>query len=104
MWAVNFLAELAKINKQSKQKGAMVVGLHGDLGSGKTTFTQAVARGLGISERVTSPTFVIMKTYEWQGLPLPKSKGNPQKFFFSFFKRIDDPEKITNQEKTASEG
>src|ERR1035437_9955153 len=44
--------------------GAMVVGLCGSLGSGKTAFTQAVAQTLGVKEQVTSPTFVIMKIYE----------------------------------------
>ena len=43
---------------------ATIVGLYGNLGSGKTTFTQAVARELGIKETVTSPTFVIEKFYE----------------------------------------
>ena len=41
----------------------IVVGLEGNLGSGKTTFTQTVARELGVVEQVTSPTFVIQKTY-----------------------------------------
>ncbi|PCI29009.1 tRNA (adenosine(37)-N6)-threonylcarbamoyltransferase complex ATPase subunit type 1 TsaE [Candidatus Wolfebacteria bacterium] len=44
--------------------GATVVGLAGDLGSGKTTFVQAVAEALGVGETVTSPTFVIMKVYK----------------------------------------
>lgn len=43
---------------------ATVVGLYGNLGAGKTTFTQAVARELGITEPTTSPTFVIEKLYE----------------------------------------
>ncbi len=43
---------------------AIVVGLYGNLGSGKTTFTQYVARELEIKEVVTSPTFVIEKLYE----------------------------------------
>ena len=42
---------------------ALVVGLYGNLGAGKTAFTQAVARELGIQEIVTSPTFVIEKIY-----------------------------------------
>jgi tRNA threonylcarbamoyladenosine biosynthesis protein TsaE len=42
---------------------AIVVALHGDLGAGKTTFTQTLARTLGVTESVTSPTFVIMKGY-----------------------------------------
>ena len=37
--------------------------LTGDLGAGKTTFTQGVANGLGINERVISPTFNILKCY-----------------------------------------
>ncbi len=41
-----------------------MLALRGDLGAGKTTFTQALARELGISENVTSPTFVIMKIYD----------------------------------------
>jgi tRNA threonylcarbamoyladenosine biosynthesis protein TsaE len=43
---------------------ATVVGLYGNLGAGKTTFTQAVARELGIDQPITSPTFVIEKIYE----------------------------------------
>lgn len=41
-----------------------VVALFGDLGSGKTTFTKGLARGLGVLERVTSPTFVLMREYD----------------------------------------
>lgn len=44
--------------------GALVVGLYGDLGSGKTAFTQAVAKCLGVKETITSPTFVIEKIYK----------------------------------------
>ncbi len=43
---------------------ATIVGLYGNLGSGKTTFTQALARELGITEAITSPTFVIEKIYQ----------------------------------------
>lgn len=39
------------------------VALHGDLGSGKTTFTQGLAKGLGISSHLSSPTFIIMRAY-----------------------------------------
>ena len=40
-----------------------VVAYTGDLGAGKTAFTRGLARGLGITERITSPTFTIMNEY-----------------------------------------
>ena len=56
--AADFLSNLLVQNSS-----ATVVGLFGDLGSGKTTFTQAVAKNLGVEQVVTSPTFVIEKIY-----------------------------------------
>ena len=47
-----------------------VVAVTGDLGAGKTAFTRGLARGLGIGERVTSPTFTIVNEYEGGRLPL----------------------------------
>lgn len=44
--------------------------LAGDLGAGKTTFVQGLAVGLGITERVTSPTFILMKEYLGGRFPL----------------------------------
>jgi tRNA threonylcarbamoyladenosine biosynthesis protein TsaE len=38
--------------------------LHGDMGVGKTTFVQGLAHGLGVPERVTSPTFAIYSVYQ----------------------------------------
>ena len=57
-FAETFLGELLP-----REDSAVVVGLSGELGSGKTTFVQRVARALGVREHVTSPTFVILKTY-----------------------------------------
>lgn len=53
------------INKkiQAEKEGATIIGLFGDLGSGKTTFTQFLAKKLGIKEIITSPTFVLEKIY-----------------------------------------
>jgi tRNA threonylcarbamoyladenosine biosynthesis protein TsaE len=45
-----------------------IVCLYGDLGSGKTTFTQGLAAGLGIKNRIISPTFVIVRSYELEDM------------------------------------
>ena len=55
---------LAKLLKE----GSLLI-LTGDLGAGKTTFTQGLAKGLGIEKNVTSPTFTLMKVYKGD-LPL----------------------------------
>ena len=47
-----------------------VVAYVGGLGMGKTAFTRGLARGLGYTGRVTSPTFTIVNEYEGTGLPL----------------------------------
>ena len=51
-------------------KPGMVISLTGDLGVGKTVFTQGLAKGLGIEEPVNSPTFTIVQVYEKGRLPL----------------------------------
>ena len=69
--------ELAK-----ELRGGQVIGLVGELGSGKTTFVQFLAKALGVKEKVNSPTFVLMKIYQIPGnnkqtnfkLPIPKIK------------------------------
>jgi tRNA threonylcarbamoyladenosine biosynthesis protein TsaE len=66
----NSLEETQRLSKEwleslpALDAEATIVGLYGNLGSGKTTFTQALARELGIQEDITSPTFVIEKIYE----------------------------------------
>ena len=47
-----------------------VVAFTGDLGAGKTAFVRGMARGLGITARVTSPTFTIVNEYEGGRCPL----------------------------------
>ena len=53
--------ELVKIKRRKK---ALVLGLEGDLGGGKTTFLQGFAKGLGIKQKILSPTFIIMRKYQ----------------------------------------
>lgn len=56
-----------KIGKEAK--AGQVYTLTGDLGVGKTVFTQGVASGLGITEPVNSPTFTIVQVYEDGKMP-----------------------------------
>ncbi len=51
------------LSKLSQGESAVVVALSGDLGAGKTTFTKELAKLLGVSDVVASPTFVIEKVY-----------------------------------------
>lgn len=61
----NLAKMLAKeiLKYKNIKKNALVFGLSGNLGAGKTTFIQAFAKGLGVRSRLTSPTFVLMKVY-----------------------------------------
>lgn len=61
-----------------------VVSLVGDLGAGKTTFTKGVARGLGIMDNVTSPTFTLLNEY-W---------GEEKKLYHFDFYRIEDADEL----------
>ena len=65
-------------------KPGMVVALIGDLGTGKTTLTKSIARGLGVTETVTSPTFNIIREYKSGRIPL---------YHFDVY-RIADPEEM----------
>ncbi|MEK7571011.1 MAG: tRNA (adenosine(37)-N6)-threonylcarbamoyltransferase complex ATPase subunit type 1 TsaE [Patescibacteria group bacterium] len=68
--------ELARtIAKQKEQ--FQVITLQGDLGSGKTTFTQGFAQGLGITQAIISPTFIIIRTYM-----LPDASKSRKKFLY----------------------
>ena len=61
--------ELGRRLGEQLQPGS-VVAFTGDLGAGKTAFTRGLAHGLGIRDRVTSPTFTIVNEYEGGRLPL----------------------------------
>ncbi|OGG50923.1 tRNA (adenosine(37)-N6)-threonylcarbamoyltransferase complex ATPase subunit type 1 TsaE [Candidatus Kaiserbacteria bacterium RIFCSPHIGHO2_01_FULL_54_36] len=58
-----------------QERSATVVALSGELGAGKTTFVQGAAKALGITEQVTSPTFVLEKIYQLEGQPFDKAQG-----------------------------
>ncbi len=60
---LNFGENIAKKIVDKKTTRAKVIELVGDVGAGKTTFTRGLAKGLGVKEAVTSPSFTISKTY-----------------------------------------
>jgi len=62
----DFTSVIAAVLEKARTitKRATLVALSGDLGAGKTTFTQVLATDLGVTEPVVSPTFGIMKVYE----------------------------------------
>ena len=63
-----------------------VVALRGDLGAGKTTLARAIARGAGVTEDVTSPTFALVHEYE-----APRGR-----VFHLDLYRLDGPRDLTN--------
>ena len=52
------------VDLAKRVRGGDVVALYGELGTGKTTFTQAFAKTLGVKERVQSPTFILMHEHQ----------------------------------------
>lgn len=53
-----------KVRDYMDENSSHILALSGDLGAGKTTLVQAIAKGFGISSAVQSPTFTILKSYE----------------------------------------
>ena len=61
----NFAKEIFQMLEAKKpENGAMILSLYGNLGAGKTTFSQMLGRLLGVKEAMQSPTFLIQKSYE----------------------------------------
>ena len=65
-YVVKSVEETYNVAKQvaDKLEGKEIILLNGDLGAGKTTFTKGIAKALGITDVVTSPTFTFMKEYQ----------------------------------------
>ena len=79
---IDFAENLMREILQSKDALPCAIELVGDVGAGKTTFTKGLARGLEITEEITSPTFTISKVYE-------NSYG--QKLVHYDFYRLENP-------------
>ncbi len=61
---------LYALNMGKEAKPGQIIALTGDLGTGKTVFSKGFAKGLGIEEVVSSPTFTLLQVYENGRLPL----------------------------------
>lgn len=81
--SANDTIEFGKSVARAVEVGS-VISLVGDLGAGKTTFTKGVARGLGIMDNVTSPTFTILNEYA----------GEEKKLYHFDFYRIEDESEL----------
>jgi tRNA threonylcarbamoyladenosine biosynthesis protein TsaE len=90
-----FAREILKTEDGSK---TLVIGLKGDLGGGKTTFLQGFAKGLGIKEKILSPTFVILKRFRLKNFTSGRSKFDTGREFKNFYHidcyRIHNPKEI----------
>ena len=67
----NLSKKVIEIAKKQSSKNAAVLGLLGDLGGGKTSFTQGLAKNLGIKKDILSPTFILMQSYGIKKSSLP---------------------------------
>ncbi len=80
-------------------RGGELLLLEGQLGTGKTTFTQGLAQGMGIDEIISSPTFTLLKEYEGAaaapGGSLRQTGKGPALYHFDLY-RLDDPEEIVD--------
>ena len=81
-YTVNSVEETWTLAKEfaKKLKPGTVVCLEGDLGAGKTTFTQGLAAALGVSGRVTSPTFCIVQEHRTSQQPSKPSQPSQPSF------------------------
>ena len=85
IFGTNSYEETQKIEADSADtlKGGEVIAMYGDLGAGKTAFTQGLAKALGIKQHVTSPTVTIVNEYQ----------GRLMLYHFDVY-RIADPEEM----------
>jgi tRNA threonylcarbamoyladenosine biosynthesis protein TsaE len=81
-----------EVKKSVLKNKAFVLALKGDLGGGKTTFLKGFAQGLGIKQRITSPTFVIIKRFQLNNLTIKQFNN----FYHIDCYRVQKPKEILN--------
>ncbi|MEK7502738.1 MAG: tRNA (adenosine(37)-N6)-threonylcarbamoyltransferase complex ATPase subunit type 1 TsaE [Patescibacteria group bacterium] len=102
IFITNNLRETQKLaeNLIKRLKKGDVLALYGNLGSGKTTFVQGLARGFGIKKRIISPTFIIVRSYELkiknQKSKIKSTNQNSKLFYHIDLYRIESQNDIKN--------
>ncbi|RJQ25623.1 tRNA (adenosine(37)-N6)-threonylcarbamoyltransferase complex ATPase subunit type 1 TsaE [Candidatus Parcubacteria bacterium] len=76
----------------AKLKEGDIIFLYGELGAGKTTFVKGIAKGLGIKERIISPTFVIIRKHKISNIKYQIS--NIKYFYHIDLYRIEDENNV----------
>jgi len=84
-----------EILKNKSKKKSFIIGLEGELGGGKTTFIQGLAKGLGVKEKILSPTFVIMKKFNnFYHIDCYRTQKSKELLDLGFKEIISNPENI----------
>ena len=102
IFITNNLRETQKLaeNLVKRLKKGDVLTLYGNLGSGKTTFVQGLARGFGIKKRIISPTFIIVRSYELkiknQKSKIKNANQNSKLFYHIDLYRIETQNDVKN--------
>lgn len=82
------LAETQKLGEElAHNLNHNFIALYGELGAGKTSFTQGLAKGLGIKERITSPTFILIR----------KHSAEKKNLYHADLYRVEDDKDIEEQ-------
>lgn len=82
-----------KILKKELSQKALLIGLEGGLGAGKTAFVQGLAQGFGIKEKILSPTFILVRKFQistYQNIDISKYRN----FYHIDCYRIEKPKEL----------
>lgn len=92
---ISDMQEFAKefLNTIQPNNGATILCLQGDLGAGKTTFTQQIAKIFNIKDHITSPTFILQKKYEIKSSPFTNLEQISQIIHMDMY-RIEDVKEL----------
>ena len=83
------------LTRLAPKNTATIIALRGDLGAGKTTFTQALARELGITATVQSPTYILMRKYQISNHKPARPTGGFQTLIHIDAYRLENPKEFS---------